>query len=73
MKDGIHNQFSYLWSRDSSVSIAMGYGLGDRGSIPGGGWEFSLHHLVQNISGAHQASYPLGTGGSFPGGKADGA
>jgi hypothetical protein len=32
-------------SRDSSVSIALGYGLDDRGSrvrfsIPGGGWEF---------------------------------
>jgi hypothetical protein len=30
-------------SRDSSVGIALGYGLddqGSRGSIPGGGWEF---------------------------------
>jgi hypothetical protein len=27
-------------SRGSSVGIATGYGLDDRGSIPGGGWEF---------------------------------
>jgi hypothetical protein len=31
---------------------------------------FSLHHPVQNGSGAHPASYPMGTRGSFPGGKA---
>jgi hypothetical protein len=28
---------------------------------------FSLHHRVQNGSGAHPASYPMGTRGSFPG------
>jgi hypothetical protein len=28
---------------------------------------------VQNGSGAHPASYPVGTRGSFPGGKAAGA
>jgi hypothetical protein len=32
----------------------------------------SLHHRIQNGSGAHRASYPMGTGGSFPGGKAAG-
>jgi hypothetical protein len=32
---------------------------------------FSLHR-VQNGSGAHPASYPMGTMGSFPGSKADG-
>jgi hypothetical protein len=31
---------------------------------------FSLHHHVQNSSGAHPASYPMGTRGSFAGGKA---
>jgi hypothetical protein len=30
-------------------------------------------HHVQNGSGAHPASYPVGTGGSFPGDKAAGA
>jgi hypothetical protein len=30
---------------------------------------FSLHHRVQNGSGAHPASYPMGTRGSFSGVK----
>jgi hypothetical protein len=29
----------------------------------------SLHHRAQTGSGAHPASYPMGTSGSFPGGK----
>jgi hypothetical protein len=32
----------------------------------------SLHHRVQNGTGAHPASYPLGTTGSFPGVKRPG-
>jgi hypothetical protein len=42
-------------SRDSSVGIALGYGLDDRGArirflaVTG---NFSLHHHVQNVSGA---------------------
>jgi hypothetical protein len=58
--------------RDSSVGIALGYGLDDRGSrvrFPAGAGNFSLHHRVQNGTGAHPASYPMGTRGSFPGGK----
>jgi hypothetical protein len=27
---------------------------------------FSLHHRVQTASGAHPASYPMGTGASLP-------
>jgi hypothetical protein len=36
------------------------------------GWagNFPLQHRIQIGSGAHSASYPMGTGGSFPGGKA---
>jgi hypothetical protein len=63
-------------SRDSSVGITLGYRLADRGSrirFPVGAGNFSLHHCVQNGSGAHPASYPVGTRGSFPGGKAAGA
>jgi hypothetical protein len=63
-------------SRDSLVGIALGYGLDDRGSrvrFPEGDRNFSLHHRVQNGSGAHPASYPRGTRGSFSGGKAAGA
>jgi hypothetical protein len=52
------------------------YELDDRGSrvrFPAGGENFSLHHRVQIGSGIHPASYSMGTGGSFPGGKAAGA
>jgi hypothetical protein len=62
-------------SRDSSVGIALGYGLDDRGSrfrYPTGTGNFSLHHRVQNGSGAHPASYPMDSGGSFPGSKTAG-
>jgi hypothetical protein len=60
-------------SHDSSVGITLGYGLDDRGSgvrFPAGAGNFSLHHRVQNGSGAHPASYLMGTRCSFPGGKA---
>jgi hypothetical protein len=62
-------------SRDSSVGIALGYGLDDRGSrvrFPAGAGNFSLHHRVQKGSGAHPASYPIVTRGSFSGSKAAG-
>jgi hypothetical protein len=58
-------------SRDSSVGIALGYELDDRGSgvlFATGTGSFSLHHRVQNGSGAHPASYPTSIRGSFPGG-----
>jgi hypothetical protein len=57
-------------SRDSSVGIALGYGLDDRGSrvrVPVGAGNFSLHHRVQN------GSYPMGSRGSFPGADVAGA
>jgi hypothetical protein len=34
------------------------------------GADFSSSPYVQTGSGAHPAFYPMGTGGSFPGGKA---
>jgi hypothetical protein len=43
-------------NRDSSVGIALGYGMDDRGSrvrFPARAGNFSLHHRVQNGSGAH--------------------
>jgi hypothetical protein len=49
-------------SRDSVVGISTGYGLDDRGV---GIW-------VPVGSGAHPASYPMGTEGPFPGGKRQG-
>jgi hypothetical protein len=56
-------------SRDSSVGIALGYGLDDRDSrfrFPAGAGNFSLHHR------AHPASYPMRTRGYFPRGKVAG-
>jgi hypothetical protein len=60
-------------SRDSSVGIALGYGLDDRGSrvrFPAGAGNFSHHHRVKNGYEAYPASYPIDTRGSFPGSKA---
>jgi hypothetical protein len=70
------NTSNELQSRDSSVGIALGCWLDDRGSrvrVPAGAGNFSLHHRVQNGSGTHPASYLMGTRGSFLGGKAAGA
>jgi hypothetical protein len=63
-------------SRNSSVGIVLGYELDEPGSrvpFPAEAENFSLHHRVQNGSGTHPASYPMGTGDAFPGGKAAGA
>jgi hypothetical protein len=60
-------------SRGSSGSIVSDYGLDDRAieiRSPTGAEDFSSSPYVQTGSGAHPASYPMGTGGSFPGGKA---
>jgi hypothetical protein len=62
---GLYLTTCYSYSRDSSVGIALGYGLDDRGSrvqFPAGAGNFSLHHRVQYCSGTHRASYPMGTG-----------
>jgi hypothetical protein len=66
---------SHFRSPDGSVGVALDYGLDDRGSrfrFPAGTGNLSLHHRIQNGSGAHPASYPVGTGGSFPGVKRPG-
>jgi hypothetical protein len=63
-------------SHDSSVGIALGYELGDQDSrirFPAVAGNFSLCHCVQNGSGTHSVSYPMGTRGCSPGGKATGA
>jgi hypothetical protein len=67
---------SRKWSRDSSVGIALRYGLDDRGysvRFPAGAGNFSLHHRVQNGSGAHPVSNPMGTRVSFHADKVAGA
>jgi hypothetical protein len=75
-----NHELGQVWqenkSCDSSVGIALGYRLDDQGSrvpLSAGTGNFSLHHRFQNGSGAHPASCPMGTRGSFPGGKAAGA
>jgi hypothetical protein len=68
------NVKSSLKCRDSSVGIALSYGLDDwvsRVRFPAGAGNFSLHR-VQTGSEAHPASYLVGNKGSFPGGKAAG-
>jgi hypothetical protein len=49
--------------------LRAGYGLEGPGSIPGKAGLFSSNS-VQTGSRFHPAFYPMGTGGSFPGGKA---
>jgi hypothetical protein len=56
------------------VVIATNYGLDDRGvrvRVPVD-QEFSLLQIVQTGSEVHSTPNPMGTGGSFPGGKAAG-
>jgi hypothetical protein len=47
--------------------VAQWYGDGLDGIDSRQGQDFSLLHVVQTGSGAHPASYPMGTGGSFLG------
>jgi hypothetical protein len=68
--------FPYFESRDSSVGIGTAYGLEDlcsRVRFLEGTGNFSLHHRVQNGSGAYPASYLRDTRGSFLENKAAGA
>jgi hypothetical protein len=56
--------------------IHIGYRLDNIGSVSAGAGKFSLHHHVQNGSGACPASYPTGTTGSslsvkWPGSEVD--
>jgi hypothetical protein len=57
-------------SRDSSVGIATGWAV--RVQLLAG-QDSSLLHSVQTGSKAYPASYSMGVGGFFPGGKAAGA
>jgi hypothetical protein len=59
--------FSFSKSRDSERLQAGRPGFDTQQGI-----DFSLLHNVQTGSGAHPASYPVGTAAYFPGGKAAG-
>jgi hypothetical protein len=66
------NLVSLSRSRDGSVGIATGYGWTARVQFPEIVTDFSLFQCFETGSRAHPASYPMGTRGSFPGGKAAG-
>jgi hypothetical protein len=61
----INCRFSYL------LASMTGYGLDGRSSISARGKRLSLSRSVQTVCGA-SAFYPVGTAGSFLGGKAAG-
>jgi hypothetical protein len=69
-QDDQRRGFLILWS---SVAYRWATDWMIGGSSPGGGCEFFLHRRAQTGSGVHPASYPMGTRGSFPGGKVPGA
>jgi hypothetical protein len=67
------SKFYLFFLCGSSGSIVSDYGLDDRAievRSPTGAEDFSSSPCVQTGSGAHPASYPVGTGSPFPGGIA---
>jgi hypothetical protein len=60
------------WISQSVYRLATGWAKEGSEFESRNGEEFFLH-VVQTGSGFHPTSYPMGTGGSFPGGKAAGA
>jgi hypothetical protein len=67
--EGIIPYVSYeldkIGSRGSSVSIVTRLQAGRSGFDSRQGRVFSLRHRIQTDSGAHPASYSIGTGASF--------
>jgi hypothetical protein len=57
-----------LGCRNVNYDLTTGWTTGVRS--PAGVKDFSSSLSVQTGSGAHPASYTMGTGGPFPGGKA---
>jgi hypothetical protein len=75
IKLGVWDLCQKLMSRHSSVGLATGYGLDDRMigvRFPAGAGNVFLRHHVQTGSGAHSASYPMGTECFSPGIKRPG-
>jgi hypothetical protein len=67
------NNYLTIWKINLGAGIAQWYSAGLRAGwlvvrVPVGSGNFSPHHRVQTDSGAHLASYPMGTGGSSLGG-----
>jgi hypothetical protein len=59
-----------LTERRDAMDCSPLYDRGSRVRFPAGAGNFSLQHRIQNGSGAHPVSYPMGTRGTFPGVKA---
>jgi len=49
------------------IRLCTGLRIGRLGFDSRGAGNFYLHHRVENGSGAHPPSYPMGTRGYFPG------
>jgi hypothetical protein len=58
--------YPYVLSLLANISVGIAMGWTTRVRIPAGAINLSLLHSVQTDSGAHPASYPMGTRGSFP-------
>jgi hypothetical protein len=71
------NHTQHIFRAVTAQSVQrLGYGLDNRGTrvrFLSGAGNFSLHHRVKISTGAHSASYPGGTRGSFNGNKLAGA
>jgi hypothetical protein len=64
----------YVMKRFLAQWYSAGLRAGRSGvRVPAGAGNFFLHHHVQTDSGAHPASYLMGTTDSFHGSKAAGA
>jgi hypothetical protein len=65
--------YKLISSRDSAVGIVSSYTIDSEPEFESRKSQKCLLHSVQTGSGAHPVSYPMGTGGSFPGDKAAGS
>jgi hypothetical protein len=72
----LNNEYLIMRSRFSVVGIATGYGLEDRGvevRVPVGAKNFLVFPYYPDRFWDPSSTYPMGTGGSFPGGKEAGS
>jgi hypothetical protein len=68
--NSVHTSSTLLLSRSILIYYITSENQGSRVRFLAGARDLYLLHSVQTGSGAHPASYPMGTGGSFLGGKA---
>jgi hypothetical protein len=66
-QEGLISEQLFTWIT-SSVCIALAASSTSVVRSPAGRRNYSPLHIAQLDSGAHPASYPMGTSGSFPGG-----